>query len=177
MVDCKTDPALEVTDAAVAALLEWFRPDSVCPAKVGTTETVRLFAGDGAPLAAWDAHAAGSTGCKEPFIWVRLMRRYRSQTFPAPTINTNPCGLTRVVPVEMGVGWCAVTDQEPTWAQWAAEAVISQDVSWRMEEAVCMAAQLLTNDSSGRLTGTDTITPYGPEGGVIAWTGVLYASY
>lgn len=174
---CKTDPALEVTTAAVTALLEWFKPGATCPAKVGVTETVRLFAGDGAPLAAWDSHAAGSAGCKEPFVWVRLMRRYRSQAFPAPTINISPCGLTRVVPVELGVAWCAVTEQEPTWAQWAQEAVISQDVSWRLEEAICYASRLLTQDQSERLTGTDTIAPYGPEGGVIAWTAVLYASY
>lgn len=171
----RTDPALEVTEAARAALLEWFKPDAQVKAQVGTTTNVRYFAGDGAPLAAWDSHA--SQGCEEPFVWVRMIRRYRSQTFPAPTINTSPCGLTRVVSVELGVGWCALVEQEPTWAEYAREAEISQDVSWRIEEALCMASRLLTRDSSERLTGTDTITPYGPEGGVIAWTGVLYASY
>lgn len=170
-----TDPAMEVVEAARAALLDWFKPEGAVPAKVGTSTNVRFFAGDGAPLAAWDSHA--TQGCEEPFIWVRMMRRYRSQTFPAPTINTNPCGLPRVVPVELGVGWCAVVDQEPKWADYQREAEVSADVAWRLEEALCMAAGLLKADSSERQVGTDTLVPYGPEGGVIAWTAVLYASF
>lgn len=170
-----TDPALEVVEAARAALLSWFAPDSAVPAKVGTTATVRFFAGDGAPLAAWDSHA--SQGCEEPFVWVRMMRRYRSQSFPSPTINTNPCGLPRVVPVELGVGWCAVVDQEPRWSDYQREAEISADTSWRLEEALCLASKLLMRDGAERAVGTDSLVPYGPEGGVIAWTAVLYASY
>lgn len=169
------DPAMAVVEAAREALLEWFKPDSVVPAKVGTTTNVRFFAGDGTPMAAWDSHA--SQGCVEPFIWVRMMRRYRSQTFPAPTINSNPCALPRVVPVELGVGWCAVVDQEPKWADYAREAEVSADTAWRLEEALCMAASLLRKDDAERQVGTDTLVPYGPEGGVIAWTAVLYASF
>lgn len=171
---CKTDPALVVVEAVESALLDWFG-DGACPPKVGVTANVRRFAGDGAPLAAWDSHA--SQGCEEPFVWVRTMRRYRSSTFPAPTINTSPCGLPRVVAVELGVGWCAVVDQEPSWSEYATEADVSQDVSWRLEEALCMAARLISTEDGGRAVGTDTIAPYGPEGGVIAWTAVLYATF
>jgi len=172
-----TDPALVVADAAKAALLDWFKPGAAVEAKVGTTTNVRYFAGDGAPLAAWDAHAGA--GCEEPFVWVRMIRRYRSQTFPAPTISGSPCKLPRVVSMELGVGWCAYVPEPDrvSWAEYATEADISQDVSWRLEEALCMASSLLTADGSERQTGTDTLVPYGPEGGVIAWTGVLYASY
>lgn len=172
---CRTDPALEIVEAAEAALLDWFKPGGECPPKVGGTLDVRRFAGDGAPLAAWDSHASQS--CDVPFVWVRLMRRYRSQTFPAPTINSSPCGLPRVAQVELGIGWCAVVDQEPSWAEYAAEAEASQDTSWRLEEALCMASKLLTRDGAERAVGTDSLVPYGPEGGVIAWTGVLYASF
>jgi hypothetical protein len=175
MTDCRTDPALEVVAAATAALAALFSPTSQCPAEVGTTDAIRFFAGDGAPLAAWDSHA--TQGCDEPFVWVRAMRRYRSRDFPGPTIGMNPCGLTKVIAVELGVGWCAVVDQEPRWADYAREAAVSMDCAWRIEEALCNASQRLTRDHSERQTGTDTITPYGPEGGVIAWTGVLYASY
>ncbi|AYD82019.1 hypothetical protein I5G60_gp24 [Mycobacterium phage Saguaro] len=170
---CRTDPALEVVEAAMTALADWFKPDSACPAKVGTTTNVRFFAGDGAPLAAWDSHA--SQGCDEPFVWVRAMRRFRSQSFPTPTVGTMPCDLPRVIAVELGVGWCAVVDQEPRWDDYQREAEISTDVAWRLEEAVCMTSKLLRNDD--RRVGTDTIVPYGPEGGVIAWTAVIYATY
>lgn len=171
---CRTDPALEVVEAATLALLDWFNPDSVCPAKVGTTTDVRFFAGDGAPLAAWDSHASQS--CDHPFVWVRMMRRYRSRQFPNPTIATD-CQLPRVVPVEVGVGWCAIVEEHPKWSTYAEEAAISADTAWRIEEALCQASGRLMHDDSGRAVGTDTIVPYGPEGGVIAWTGVLYASY
>jgi hypothetical protein len=172
---CRTDPALEVITAVTTALGDWFDPESECPAKVGTTTNVRFFAGDGAPLAAWDSHA--SQGCDEPFVWVRAMRRYRSKNFPTPTLGANPCGLTRVIAVEIGVGWCAVVDQEPKWADYATEAEVSMDTAWRIEEVLCRASKFLVRDDSERQVGTDTITPYGPEGGVIAWTGVIYASY
>ncbi|MBV9871738.1 MAG: hypothetical protein JO214_14050 [Frankiaceae bacterium] len=171
------DPALEVVAAARTALLDWFKPDSAVPARVGTTTTVRAFAGDGAPLTAWDSHASES--CSEPFVWTRLMRRYRSQTFPSPTIDTSPCKLPRVVAVEIGVGWCAYVPEPDRViaAEYEKEAEISGDTSWRMEEALCMASALLRQDDGSRQVGTDTIAPYGPEGGVIAWTGVLYATY
>lgn len=169
------DRAVEVIDTVTAAIAEFFAPREVNPAKVGTTTNVRFFAGDGAPLAAWDSHV--SQGCDEPFVWVRAMRRYRTRQFPNPTPGMNPCGLLKTIAVEIGVGWCAIVDQEPTWAQYAAEAEMSMDAAWRIEEALCVSAKRLTADDSERQVGTDTITPYGPEGGVIAWTGVLYASY
>jgi hypothetical protein len=53
------------------------------------------------------------------------------------------------------------------------------DASWRLEMALRNAACRLKNSGGDedRLVGTDTVVPYGPEGGVIAWTGMLYASY
>ncbi|AKF14284.1 hypothetical protein SEA_VINCENZO_22 [Mycobacterium phage Vincenzo] len=171
---CRTDPAMEVIGGVTTALAEFFRADQVCPPMVGATANIRFFAGDGAPLAAWDSHA--SQGCNEPFVWVRAMRRYQSQTFPNPTVATN-CKLLRVLPVEVGVAWCAVVDQEPKWSDYAHEAAVSMDTAWRLETALCAAATTLRNDDSERLVGTDIVNPYGPEGGVIAWIATLYASY
>ena len=45
------------------------------------------------------------------------------------------------------------------------------------EEALCLASQLITADDANQLVGTDTLVPYGPEGTVIAWSGILYATY
>ncbi|ABD58138.1 hypothetical protein PBI_COOPER_21 [Mycobacterium phage Cooper] len=172
---CRTDPAMEVVGAVTTTLTEFFRPDQQCPPMIGSTTNVRFFAGDGAPLAAWDSHV--SQGCDEPFVWVRAQRRYRSKTFPNPTVEVGNCKLLKVMPVEVGVAWCAVVDQEPRWSDYAKEAAVSMDTAWRMEEAMCAAARQLVADDSERLVGSDILNPYGPEGGVIAWIGTLYASY
>ena len=168
-----TDPASDLINTITRSLLLAFDPASQCPPLGGGSTTVRFFAGDGAPLAAWEAHTAG--GCDEPFLWVRAMRRYRSAAFPNPTIDQSPCPLTVVVPVEVGVGRCAVVDLNPSWEDYAREAEVSMDDSWRIERAVCHAAGALA--AAGGQVGTDTIAPYGPEGGIIAWTGVVYAGY
>ena len=171
MTDICTDPASEVIDVFTAAIREAFAPDSECPPLGGGATEVRFFAGDGAPLAAWDAHAAG-TGCDTPFLWVRAMRRYYTETFPTPTIATWPCNLPEVVAIEVGVGRCAVVDAEPSWDDYAREAEVSLDDSWRIKLTMDRAACKLRDRN--HFVGTDTIAPYGPEGGVIAWTGVAY---
>lgn len=168
------DPASAIIDAFMAAMREAFDPESSCPPDGGGTTEVRLFAGDGAPLAAWDAHAQGGE-CKYPFVWVRAMRRYRSNLFPAPVIDSSPCSLPRVLAVEIGVGRCAVAEADPAWSAYATEAEISLDDSWRIETALCRVASQLAADNY--LVGTDTINPYGPDGGVIAWTAVAYVQF
>lgn len=173
---CQTDPAMASIAVLSESLMDAFSGDK-CPPLVGHADVVRFFAGDGAPLAAWDSHA--SQGCESPFIWVRAMRRYTSSTFPSPTLNTSPCGAQiRVVAIEAGVGFCAVIDQSPSWEQYSAEAAVSMDTAWRLEIALDNAACKLRYDAGGdRLTAVDSLVPYGPEGGVIAWTGVLYVNY
>ena len=167
------DNAREVIDTASAVLLEFFGPREVAPALVGKVDTVRLFAGDGIPLAAWNS----ITGCNDVFAWVRVMRRYRTRQFPNPTIDASPCGLLKAVAVEVGVASCASMDESPRWSDYAREADESMDTAWRLEEALCMMSHRLRADDSERLTGVDTVTPYGPDGGVLAWTGILYATY
>ncbi|AGT12923.1 hypothetical protein KAYACHO_19 [Mycobacterium phage KayaCho] len=177
---CRVDPAMEVIGAASAALASQFADHPQCPPLVGATENVRFLAGDGAPLAAWDSHAkGGKRGCAEPFVWVRAMRRFRSATFPRETLDQNPCSLPKVLAVELGVAWCAVIadrpDRAPKFEDLAREAEVSMDTAWRLENAMCAAAKTLTGQE--RQVGTDTVVPYGPEGGIIAWSGVIYASY
>lgn len=171
-VEC-LDPAFDVINAFITALREGFDPTSNCPPDGGGSTDVRFFAGDAAPTAAWDAHAAGS-GCKQPFLWVRVVRRFRSKEFPTPTVVTS-CELPRVIEVEIGVARCALTEQEPTWAEYATEAEISLDDSWRIELALCRARSLLSMHDFR--VGTDTIVPFGPEGGIIAWSGVAFVQF
>lgn len=169
------DPADAVVNAIMRAMAAVFDPTSPQPPIGGGSTDVRLFAGDGIPLAAWNAHADGE-GCDNPFLWVRLVRRYRSQAFPAPVIDANPCKLPRVVAVEVGVGRCAVVETSPSWEDYEHEAQVSIDDGWRIELALCHASALITKVSPplGTAFATDTITPYGPEGGVVAMTGIAY---
>lgn len=160
------DPAIGV----VAALMDLVAEQFATP--TGPEPTVHFFAGDGPALAAWDSHA--SQGCAEPFIWVLAQRRYRSQTFPAPTIDTNPCSLTRVIALQIGVGRCVNVDEIPNWDAMKSEAARSLADSYAIEQAMCKAAAEFRLDD--REVGTDTLLPYGPEGGVVAWTGVIYVS-
>lgn len=173
MTEPITDPVTEIVTAYLQAMAEAFDPASSNPPVVGTT-TVRFFGGDGIPMAAWEAHASG-TGCAEPFLWVRIVRRYRTELFPAPAIDTNSCGLPRVMEFEIGVGRCAVVDLEPAWEDYAAEAAISLDDSWRIELALCRVGSLIRR--LGYTVGIGEIAPFGPEGGVVAWTGVSYVQF
>lgn len=160
------DPAIAVVATIMDTLGEAFATPT------GPAPKVRFFAGDGPALAAWDSHA--SQGCLEPFIWVLAQRRYRSQTFPAPTIDTRPCGLTRVLQVQIGVGRCVNVDEIPNWEAMESEAARSLADSYAIEQALCNASKAFVLDD--REVGVDTLLPYGPEGGIAAWTGAIYVS-
>ena len=174
MTDC-TDPASEIVTAVMEALRAAFDPNSECPPIGGGKDAVvRFFGGDGIPMAAWNAHT-NDEGCDYPFLWVRVLRRYRTNNLPTPTIDTTACGLSRAIALEMGVGRCATVEAEPTWAEYATEAEISLDDSWRIEQALCYAGTLIRK--LGYASATDQITPYGPEGGVVAWMGTIYVEF
>lgn len=164
-----------ILNAAVCAMREAFDPNSSYPPLGGGSKTVRVFAGDGAPLDAVDMHI--SECAKDPFLWVRLVRRYRSQTFPSPYVGADGCATQVAVAVEMGVGRCAVLSaEEPCWDDLANEAEISLDDSGRIELALCRASALMKDRQCSDMQAIDAIVPFGPEGGVIAWVGTMYAA-
>lgn len=169
------DPAHAVVAVFIDALRRAFNPDdAVSPPSGGGTRNIRFFAGDAPALAAFDAHVQGDN-CGEPFVWVRVVRRYRSDPdkFPAPMVDTAAgCVSMRVVAVEIGVARCAVVDLQPTWEQYDTEADTLLEDSYRIELALCIAARRLRDYE--HTVGTDTIEPYGPEGGVIAQMAKAY---
>lgn len=165
------DPALAVIDAVARVLAEVFSPDSSCPPIGGGCEVVRRFHGDGAPLSAWMSHS-NTAGCEQPFLWVRLARRYRSAAFPSPTVVDDPCGHPRVIAVEIGAARCAVLDAEPPWEAYEHEFDTGLDDSWRLELALCRITKQLREQTPA--VSVDAISPYGPDGGVVAWTAMLY---
>jgi hypothetical protein len=168
------DPANEIISVYMAALREVFDPVSECPPIGGGSTLVRFFGGDAIPMAAWDAHSQGDD-CATPFLWVRVLRRYRTSVFPNQDVGIESCSLPRVIALEVGVGRCAVIDMEPDWDAYASEAEVSLDDSWRIELSLCRAAALARG--IGYSAGIGEVAPYGPDGGVVAWMGEAYVQF
>lgn len=167
-----SDPLQHAVDVIRTALLTCFDPASDFPPAGGGSTTCRIIAGDVVALELWDAHAQGSD-CKEPFLWVRVMRRFRSKTFPKAEMAID-CDMMPVADIEIGVGRCSMLSAEPDWDELAIEAETALDDSFRLQVALCRAMSALKDD--GHTVGTGTISPYGPEGGVVAWNGTLAVS-
>jgi hypothetical protein len=166
-----------ILNAAICAMREAFSATSTYPPIGGGTNDVRLVAGDGAAMAAVDVHINECECGKEPFLWVRLVRRYRSRVFPQPFVGADGCGTPVVVAVEVGVVRCAILNPNgPTWKELADEAEISLDDSGRIELALCRAATIMREKNCSDLQGFDSIVPTGPEGGVVGWIGTMYAA-
>lgn len=169
-----SDPFDCAINTCMTALRQAFGSSSLTPPLGGGTDTVRFFAGEAMPIAAWNAHTDES-GCDTPLLWVRLERRFRTMTdFPTPFVGPSPCGMPAAAAIELGIARCAVTSEEPTWEMYEREAEISMDDSWRLDTAMCWAARDMRKTHCATQTGRDAIEPYGPDGGVIAWSGTLY---
>lgn len=165
-----------ILNKVICALREAFTATSSHPPLGGGTDRVRVFAGEAPPLSAVDMHL-DDCGCgNDPFVWVRLTRRFRTAVFPQPYVGDNPCGTPRAVAIEIGVARCAAVFQEGCdWTAYESEAEVSLDDSARIELALCRAAALMKRDECSDMVALDAVVPYGPEGGVIAWIGTLYA--
>jgi hypothetical protein len=167
-----------ILNKTICAMREVFDPASSNPPLGRGSTTIRTFAGDATPLAVVDMHVS-EVGCgNTPFLWVRLVRRYRTQSFPQPYVGPDGCAAQIAVAVEIGVARCAAiqTEDGPDWKTLAEEAEISLDDSGRIELALCRASALMTASKCSDMQALDAVVPYGPDGGVIAWTGTLYAA-
>jgi len=163
---------LDVVVAAQSSLLKAFNPnDRIQPPEGGGSTVCRVIAGDAVALELWDAHAVGSN-CVEPFLWVRVRRRFRSNQFPAPAIDTSQCSMPEVAELEIGIGRCTRISEMVDWKQQATEAVVSLDDSWRIGLAACMFKGLLPTQD----VGVGTTNPYGPEGGIVGWITSIFVS-
>lgn len=163
------DPASDVVNVFMVAMRQAFDPASACPPVDTGSTTVHFIAGDGAPPADFT--------CEGPFLWVRVGQRFRATkaNFPAAFVGNEDCaasGVIRAVAVEVGAMRCTSMDSQPDWDTLSDQAEISLDDSWRIERALCAAAGRLRRD--GRAVAIDTVAPDGPEGGLLAWTGMAY---
>lgn len=171
-----SDPVDCAIDLTVRALRECFAPDSTDPPIGGGSADVRLFAGEGTPTAAVDVHMSETDCAVTPFLWVRLVRRYRTLADVArPYVGDTSCAAPPAVTLEIGVARCAVVSADGVdWDALAAEAEIGIDDSARIALAQCRAATLMRAEGCSEGVGLDVVTPYGPEGGVIAWLAMLH---
>lgn len=161
------DPASDVIDAFKAGLTSAYNINSSCPPDgLTATPPVYFFGGESAPLEAWNAHTADA-GCDVPFLWVRFAGRYQTREFPNPVTDSIDCDVPTAIEVEIGVGWCAVIASNATPADYGVDAEASLIHSWRLERARCAAMTTLRNNN--HKVAVDVISPYGPEGGVLAW--------
>jgi len=176
-VECPVDPASDVVTAYVKALRDMYDPKGPCP-PVNGSANVRTLSGAGPAAAAFEDHRRQVRDCKEPFLWVRVGRRYRAQpggSLAQPIIDqaTECMANPRVVQIEVGVGRCAVADfTKATWDDYSREFEEGLDDSWRIENVLCRAATRLRK--TGHKIGSNTIDPYGPEGAVVMWVGTAY---
>ena len=141
---------------------------------IDSIEDVQFFAGDGIPLSYFQSFTDGGNSCS-PFLWVRLTSRFRTETFPVPHVGPAPCGMPRAVKIETGISRCAVNEAEPTRDELAREAEIELDDSNRVDLALCRGLNLAKKHGCVNMTAIETVIPFGPEGGIIAWLGLAYA--
>ena len=167
------DPASEVINALIVVLRDAFDPAGPCPMDSKVAPAVRFFAGDMEPPEAWNAHTR-SAGCDAPLLWVRVVKRYRSERFPDPTIVMDNCKTMRVIALEIGIARCTVVDANPSWDDFAVEAEQSLDDSRRVEKALCALVDALKLDHRA---GYEAILPFGPEGGILGWTAQIFISF
>lgn len=177
------DPAECVINHLISGLLASFDATSEIPPLGGGALIARFFAGDQIPLAAFVAHRDElegndtncTEGCCQPFLWVRLLRRYRTTDFPNPIV-TPGCNVTRALAVEIGAARCSVPEATPTMDAWGDEAEVNRDDGWRLDIALCMGLTAAINDQdcAAEVFAIEQVIPYGPDGGVIGVVGTAF---
>lgn len=171
-----SNPADDVITDVMVTLRQGFDPDSLCPPVGGGSTDVKFFVGAGAPLSAFDANIDGNGGeCPEPFLWVRLDSRFNTQSFPNEALCPDPCNQIEVIVLELGAARCTQLTAEVDWAVLKKEAEISLDDSWRLNRILRAASGRV--QKMGYQAATDSLVVYGPEGGVTAWSGMLYIGF
>lgn len=173
------DAAEAVICALIDAMRAKFNPAAPTPPRGGGSLHVRFLAGDAVPLGAWDAHAEGC-GCGEPFLWVRLIQRYRTtvNNFPAPFIGAGNCTTLRALEIEVGVARCAILTENGEAAEFTEldeEAMTQLDDSRRLDAAMCAAMKCATSSDAALRTAVGPVVPWGPQGGVVAQVGTVWA--
>lgn len=175
---CCLDPAWPATQLALNVMRDAYDPAGPCPPDAGGSTVVRFLAGDNSALPPVNPD---SEECN-PFLWVRAVRRYRTLEFPQPSLvglKGSNCGLSRVLVLELGVIRCVKLSLQMDWDAYETMSEHAMDDSHRIEQSLCELGTRLgdTDEYDDKGYTTDTIAAYGPDGGIIAWTGVAYIEF
>lgn len=170
------DTAVTVIGLAVTRMRAFFAPDSALPPLGGGTDTVHILAGDAVIAPEWVASNDGSCAKCGPYLWVRLVRRWRSgqsqnQTASAAVIGK--CNTRRGITIEAGIARCHPYEATPEELEQIA--LVQLDDSWRIDNALCAAMTDAEAANAATDTGLGPGEPFGPEGLLLLWTQVAYA--
>ncbi|ADD81128.1 gp23 [Rhodococcus phage ReqiPine5] len=170
------DPLSCAVDHTIYSLKRLFANDSPDPPLGGGTDDVKFFHADEIPLAWFNAHLGGDCDDADPFIWVRVISRYKSSNFPAPDLG-GACS-QNAAEIEVGIGRCSYLgeDGDVDFDKLRTEANISLDDSRRIEKALCLASarMLKAGNQCANNTARDIVVPIGPDGGVVGWSASIY---
>lgn len=163
------DPAVTILGYVVESLRLAFDPKSATPPLGGGTPSIRLVGGDGIPQAYF--HPYREAGCSEPLVWVRLVRRYYTELLPEESGRTTTgCARPAALTVEAGVLRCSTMDPDPPWTDIEREALTQLDDGYRVDAAMRRAMKCARDEHRAHDTYLSPGEPWGPHGGVIAWT-------
>ncbi|NKY48038.1 hypothetical protein [Nocardia cerradoensis] len=166
------DPVATVIGLALTRLRQVFAPDASAPPLGGGTDTVYILAGDTGIIPEWVGTNSDSCDDCGPYIWVRLVRRWRTTEFPTESVTAD-CGAQKAITIEAGIARCHPVDADA--AELEQLAAVQWDDAWRIDLALCAA--MGDAEAAGRVgrAALGPGEPFGPEGLVIAWTQLAHA--
>lgn len=160
------DPAPRVIGLIVEQLRAFFTPNQDVPVLGGGTDLIHVVAGEAAPPPVWFGNR--DSDCGDPYLWVRLVTRFRTKDFPAPADATD-CRTRRALTIEAGIARCVWTHPDPSPDELEEQALVQMDDGWRMDLALCAAMGEAVRVQAVTDTAIGVGEPYGPEGGTAAW--------
>lgn len=167
------DPSQDVVTELMKVVRAVYDPNTSYPPVGGGTTKVHLVSGEGPswdPMASRIGEQGGDSDCPDPFIWVRLLSRYRSTAFPEPSSIPGCAGIP-VLALEVGVGRCVNIDAEVDWRIIAQEAEWGIDDAYRLDKIACVLAGHLGETA---LVSSEPAVPEGPDGGGIVWSNTVF---
>jgi hypothetical protein len=172
-IDLGQDPSFAIITDTLAVVRAVMRPDSDYPPVGGGTTQVQLVTGEGPawdPLAGRYGEEGDDAQCPNPFVWVRLVSRYRSTNFPEATVIAG-CGGVAVLALEIGIGRCVSIEADVDWTVIANEAEWGLDDAFRLDKIACVLVGYLKDRA---MVAYEPAVPEGPEGGGIVWSITVY---
>lgn len=165
------DTAVTIIGLAVTRLGQVFSPTASTPPLGGGTDRVWIVAGEEVVPPPWVGTESDCDGCG-PYLWVRLVRRWRTTEFPNETVSAQ-CGVQKAITIEAGIARCHPLDADADELEKIS--AVQWDDSWRIDRALCFAMGDARREGVATDTALGAGEPFGPSGLVLAWTQLAHA--